>query len=227
MSVALALDTSTRCASVAASRGATLVEFDLEPERAHVSDLLPALVRALAELGARAPEIELIAVGLGPGSFTGLRVGIATARGLARATGARTFGMASSELVAQSALAPGQSALWIQDARGGAYHVARFERAADGVLTTVMPACVANPEETSALIAELAPRTLVWTDEGAEPLCVAAARDDLVIARTPRPRAATLLELAAERCASVGAATPTDALEPLYLRPFAARARKR
>ena len=83
----LALDTTTRAGSVAVVRdGAVLSEVIGDPAITHGARLPSDLVRALDCAGVPASELDLLAVAAGPGSFTGLRVGIATMQGLAMAS---------------------------------------------------------------------------------------------------------------------------------------------
>jgi tRNA threonylcarbamoyladenosine biosynthesis protein TsaB len=82
----LALDTSTPICAVAALDGArVLAEDDRASEQRHGELLLPRIRDVLATAGLAPAALELIAVGIGPGSFTGLRTGLATAKGLALA----------------------------------------------------------------------------------------------------------------------------------------------
>ena len=224
MSVSIALDTSTRTPSIAVRSKSTLVEQHLEPEHAHASDLLPALERALDELEARPAEIELVAVGLGPGSFTGLRVGIATARGLARSTQAGVIGLPSGEIIAQRELEAGHEALHVQDARGGTFYVSHFARDAAGRVRSVAPARLAVPEELGEILTSL-PAVQLWADAGALQLIEQEGWREVSL-HDPRPHASCLLEMAEKRAQSRDW-TPSAELEPLYLRPFAARVRRR
>lgn len=85
----LALDTSTPLGSVAVggAGGEVLARRLLRRQGAHASALLPAVHEALEEAAATPEEIEGVVVGAGPGSFTGVRVAAATAKGLVRALG--------------------------------------------------------------------------------------------------------------------------------------------
>jgi tRNA threonylcarbamoyladenosine biosynthesis protein TsaB len=80
----LALDTATSACTVAVVNGDTvLAELSLQVPRAHSTRLMPLVAQAIAESGIRKTEIDAFAVGVGPGSFTGLRIGLATIKGLA------------------------------------------------------------------------------------------------------------------------------------------------
>src|SRR6185369_737378 len=88
----LALETSTSRGSVALWReGALVLDEVFTADRSHSSALFPILERARV----LAPRIDAIAVGLGPGSYAGVRIAIAAGLGLAMADGARLLGLAS------------------------------------------------------------------------------------------------------------------------------------
>ena len=89
----LGLDTSTSAASACVLRAdGEAFELGPPPERlqlppAHASELMPAVADAMSRAGVRWGDLDAIAVGVGPGAFTGLRIGIATARALATGSG--------------------------------------------------------------------------------------------------------------------------------------------
>lgn len=84
----LALDTATSACTVAVVDGDNvLAELSLQVPRAHSTRLMPLIAQAIAESGLLRTELDALAVGVGPGSFTGLRIGLATVKGLAFALG--------------------------------------------------------------------------------------------------------------------------------------------
>lgn len=88
MSVRLAFDTATALGSVAvAVRGEVVARVFLEDQRAHAARLVPSIRQVLDAGGVELEEVEEVVVGSGPGSFTGVRVAAATAKGLVRALG--------------------------------------------------------------------------------------------------------------------------------------------
>lgn len=116
----LSLDTTTRAGSVAVVRGDdVLAEIVGEASRTHGERLPHDLERALEAASVTIDQVELLAVMAGPGSFTGLRVGIAAMQGLATATGLRIFpasALAALALVAADDQAP--IATWVDAQRG-------------------------------------------------------------------------------------------------------------
>ena len=100
----LALDTTTPRASVALLDAAGVVaEERAVSEAGHSRWVLPAVEALLAARGLEPAAIELVAVTTGPGSFTGLRVGLGTAQGLALASGRRCVGVPTLDVLAHTA----------------------------------------------------------------------------------------------------------------------------
>lgn len=94
--VVLALETATPCGSVAlVGPDRCLGEYSLNTETTHSRRLLAGIEWLLEQTGLSWERIDAIAVSLGPGSFTGLRIGLATAKGLCLATGKPLLGVAS------------------------------------------------------------------------------------------------------------------------------------
>ncbi|MCP4537582.1 MAG: tRNA (adenosine(37)-N6)-threonylcarbamoyltransferase complex dimerization subunit type 1 TsaB [Chloroflexi bacterium] len=97
----VAIDTSTGYASLALHDGFRVrIEHTWESPRRHTVELSPRLVAALDQLGVDADHLSGVAVTRGPGSFTGLRVGIAVAKGLALARGLPLIGVPTLDVVA-------------------------------------------------------------------------------------------------------------------------------
>jgi tRNA threonylcarbamoyladenosine biosynthesis protein TsaB len=126
----LVLDTATAATVAGVTLGDGVVERRHDPapgERpGHVSQALALIEAALAGAGTSLGALERIGVGVGPGSFTGLRIGIATARGLAHATG---LPLAAVSTLGALAVAAGDGpVLAVLDARRGEAFVALWER---------------------------------------------------------------------------------------------------
>ncbi len=97
----LALDTSTSWASVALYDGrSVLAEETWHAQRRHGDELFPTIERLLAHARTTLAEIDRVAVATGPGSFTGLRVAIAAAQGIARGAGAALVGVSTLDVLA-------------------------------------------------------------------------------------------------------------------------------
>jgi tRNA threonylcarbamoyladenosine biosynthesis protein TsaB len=112
--IVLGFDTSTRATAVALRLpGGVGVEARDDPPAGahpgHATRLLDMAGRLLSDAGIAWSEVDRIAVGLGPGTFTGLRVGVATARGLAQSLGVELVGVPSTLALAMPALASEQA----------------------------------------------------------------------------------------------------------------------
>jgi tRNA threonylcarbamoyladenosine biosynthesis protein TsaB len=120
----LAFDTASRATAVAlAAPGGVWERRDDPPsgERpGHATRLLPLISTVMSEAGLEWPEIDRIAVGLGPGTFTGLRIGVATAKALSQASGAALVGVSTLQALALAAPETEHDAvLGVLDARRG------------------------------------------------------------------------------------------------------------
>jgi tRNA threonylcarbamoyladenosine biosynthesis protein TsaB len=142
----LAIDTATEGAAVAVHDGdRVLASARAGDARHHNEVLVPTIGAVLEEAGRARTEVTDIAVGVGPGPYTGLRVGLATARTLALAWGARVHGVCSLDALAAQAVADGLSGEFLvaTDARRREVHTARYVATADGVARTAGPDVVA------------------------------------------------------------------------------------
>ena len=118
----VAIETATETVGVAVrSDSGTQAAFTLEGRRRHVEILVPAMEHLVAQVGLAVTDLDLVAVDLGPGLFTGLRVGVAAAKGLARSLGIGVIGLSSLEILAQAAAECGHGGhvLAAVDARRG------------------------------------------------------------------------------------------------------------
>lgn len=212
----IAIETSTRTGSVALDWNGRRLARELTGERAHAADLLPKLLALLEEVG-EGPDCtpDLIALGRGPGSYTGLRIGAATALGLARATGATLVGVPSLEALALAELRPGQIGSCAFDARAGRFYYARYLREEDGVTELTPPAAVTAEELRGSLVQG----DILFADK--TPACSAAlAAEKAQTVRTGSiPRAEAILALGIQRFVS----GQQGSVSPLYLRRFGER----
>jgi tRNA threonylcarbamoyladenosine biosynthesis protein TsaB len=130
----LGFDTSTAATAVCVLRQDDR-EFELipEPERlegppAHARELMPAVAELMESAGLGFRDLDAVAVGVGPGTFTGLRIGVSTARSLALAAEVELRPVSSLAALAEGI--PGPSRLALIDAKRGELFAALFERGA-------------------------------------------------------------------------------------------------
>jgi tRNA threonylcarbamoyladenosine biosynthesis protein TsaB len=210
----LALDTTTRAGSVALVEDDRVVEERAgDASRSH-GERLPG---ELASLGAPWPTIDVFAVASGPGSFTGLRIGIATMQGLAVATGRRVVGVSTLEALAQCAsarlTAGALVGAWVDAQRGEVFSA--IYRVADAPLFTperiveIESPAVASPDVTRAAWAGRNLTEVFFTGDGA-----ARYLDGV---ESPPLLAGAIGRMAAVR-ASRGLDVSPAGLQPLYVR---------
>jgi tRNA threonylcarbamoyladenosine biosynthesis protein TsaB len=124
----LGLDTATPAVTVALHDGgqplAQLVTVDAHR---HAELLAPAIAKVVADAGAAQSDLTGIAVGVGPGPYTGLRVGLVTARVLGAALGIPVYGVCSLDIIAADVDAGGDDFLVATDARRRELYWARYD----------------------------------------------------------------------------------------------------
>jgi len=145
--IVLALDAASPSPSVALLSRDGIHEERLPLDRRASEALLPAIRRVLAGAGVALDETARIAVCAGPGSFTGLRVGLATAWGLARATGAALETVSTLEALAEAARSlAGGRAVAVLDAGRGDLVLERFDLTGSRARSLGPPVLVAANE---------------------------------------------------------------------------------
>ncbi len=164
MTWTLGIDTSHIVAVGLARDGQPVARAVVDDTRAHAEELMPSVLRACAEAGIELTDIDEYAVGMGPGPFTGLRVGVATAWTLAHASGRPVHGVCSLDVVARQWVAAGAPDEFVvaADARRKELYWARYR--ADG--TRIDGPNVTAPAELPALpVAGAVPETYRATVE--------------------------------------------------------------
>lgn len=223
----IAIDTSHAAGSVAACDGAARAERSLGAAGEHARLLAAAITQAAAELGWTPADAELVAVVRGPGSFTGLRVGVATAKGIAWANGARLVGVSAFEVVAARAAAEAgwhdrPLAIAFDAGRGDVFAAAATPMAAGGWRISAGELLPAD-----RWIAALAPGSRT-SGPALEPLAerLVAAGHHLPPTAAWFPAAGVAAELGIAR-ARAGSVDAPESLVPDYLRPSYADERLR
>ena len=139
--IILSLDTTTRAGSAAVLRGASvLAEIAGDGSRTHGERLPADLVRVLELAAVRLTDVERFAVAAGPGSFTGLRIGIATVQGLAMASGRLVVPVSTLEALARAGASEGRPVGAWMDAQRGEVFAALYAPDGGGVLVAPVSA---------------------------------------------------------------------------------------
>lgn len=180
--------------------------------------MVPALIdAALAQAGVAIGALDGVAVSIGPGSFTGLRIGLGLAKGLCFARGLPLVAVPTLEALAHVANAPvGATVCAALDARRRECWAALFRVGADGAMVRLADDFTAAPD---ALAARLPDGAIVVGDAGAAYAEVLGARAAAVLpAEASEPSGGVVARLGARRLARGEQADP-GTLEPTYVRP--------
>jgi tRNA threonylcarbamoyladenosine biosynthesis protein TsaB len=220
MATVLGIDTATADAAVAVTRDGDLVEERLsgpgpDGRPRHSQTVLADAEAAVAEAGGW-EEVGLIAVGTGPGSYTGLRIGIATARALAQSLGVGLAGVSTLDVLARAIgehpQAEGRSRLAAIDARRGQLFASLYDRAGE----LVWGPMVAAPADVAGRLMAMGAAPLAAGDGALRFL------QDLEAAGATVPAEGDPVHRIAARhlclLAEAEAPQPPEEIEPQYLR---------
>ena len=143
----LAIETATEACSAALRCGDALIERSEIAPRRHAELILPMIESLLAEAGIARAQLDGIAVGRGPGAFTGVRLAIAVAQGLALALDIPVVPVSSLAALAQDAPYGGAAILAVIDAHMGEIYAGAFRRGADGLVEALGEESVGKADE--------------------------------------------------------------------------------
>ncbi|MCX8045087.1 MAG: tRNA (adenosine(37)-N6)-threonylcarbamoyltransferase complex dimerization subunit type 1 TsaB [Desulfobacterota bacterium] len=214
----LAVETATTTCSVALASDTSILAEMLLHEQHHSENVIPLIERLVADAVCVRHEIGCIAVDIGPGSFTGLRVGISTAQGLAFALGCPIVGVSSLEILAQQVTAPEASVCPMIEAPRGQVYTCLYKMDPNGRLAMSREPTVARPDVWVRLLSG----TVVFTGLGALRYrnLIAASYSGRALFMIPplaQPRASTLAVIAWEAYREGRACIP-ELLKPQYIR---------
>lgn len=160
---ALALETSGRLGSIALFCDGALVEERTYPHGLqHAAAIVPMIDSLCRERSIAPKQLEQIYISIGPGSFTGLRVGVTLAKTLAFSTGAKIVAVPSVDILVENLPADAANAIIVLDAKRGQIFTARYARNADGNWINVEPAHL----DTLAKMIERSPKPVHLIGEG-------------------------------------------------------------
>ena len=230
----LALDTTTRSGSVAlVTDDRIVIERSGDPARTHAERLPADILGVLHDAGVTLAAVDVFAVACGPGSFTGLRIGIATLQGMAFVNGRRIVPVSALEALAQigSQLLPAGAvvAAWIDAHRrevfSAPYRVAEGPPFAPARLTEMDAPAVGGPASTLSRWMASATVPSVFIGDGAVMYADVLAGRGAVI---PTPALAGAIGTMAVHRARAGDTVDPAGVQPLYIRrPDAELARER
>lgn len=209
----LAIDTSTRYAGVALADGWRVVSCRSWYSAVnHTAELMPAVAETLGAAGVTVKDLEGIAVALGPGGFSALRVGMSVAKGLALAADKPLAGVGTLDLEAWHYRAAGLPVCALLDAGRGEVATALFKEG-----NRARPDSIVSPEELAAEVGD----TTLFCGEGLQPygelLRQRLGSRAVVAGNAPAARLYALAALGRERL-EAGDGDEVATLQPYYLR---------
>jgi tRNA threonylcarbamoyladenosine biosynthesis protein TsaB len=219
MARALAIETSARTGSLASVEdGRVLAEDQFPHGLKHAAEIIPRLDALCRGQGWSPGDVRELYVSVGPGSFTGLRIGITLAKTLAFATGARLVAVPTVRVLARNAPPEARHLALVLDAKRDQIYTARFDR-----MSFNAPWTEAEPAHLDSLVSVLArsPRPIHLLGEGIPYHQKFIPRSDPAVIVTPEslwcPRAAAVAE-EGMRMAKAGEFTDPQQLLPIYIR---------
>ncbi|MHA3759492.1 tRNA (adenosine(37)-N6)-threonylcarbamoyltransferase complex dimerization subunit type 1 TsaB [Yersinia enterocolitica] len=216
----LAIDTATEACSVALwNNGEVQALFELCP-REHTQRILPMVQQVLAESGLSLQQLDALAFGRGPGSFTGVRIGIGIGQGLALGADLPMIGISTLQTMAQGAfrLTGASRVLAAIDARMGEVYWGEFERNDEGVWLGDASEAVMTPAQALEHAHSLSGTwSTVGTGWQTYPDLISGSGVVLVDGEITLPHAEDMLPLALSSLVN-GQVVNVENAEPVYLR---------
>ncbi|NLY75030.1 MAG: tRNA (adenosine(37)-N6)-threonylcarbamoyltransferase complex dimerization subunit type 1 TsaB [Firmicutes bacterium] len=221
----LGLDTATPWGALAlGDETDVFLEISLRSGKGGGEYLLSILNRMLVKTGRSLREVELIAAGTGPGSYTGIRVGLAAAKGLAEGLKVPVLGVDTLRIIAENAVFAGEWVAAVIDARRGSVYAALYRNGAHG-LQEYWPPCYTDAESFALKLTEL-PGVVICGDGSKSYRRIWERIPGLRVGPVTwdRPSAANLIQIAA-RLRAAGITEAGLGLSPSYLRRVEAEVR--
>ena len=227
----LAIESATESASCALTQdGKVVAEFTLQNKQTHSQTLLPMIDAMCAMTGTKPDDLDVVAVSRGPGSFTGLRIGAATGKGIAlpfdtkMASVPTLYGMACAIREASDRLI-----VPVIDARRQHVYAAAYSAGKDGTLTEELGECAISSADLTGKLQALG-RQVLLTGDGVKvvlPALLSAGLDVRVCPPSLSYARAAGVALAAQSMADRGELITSDAMAPVYLRLSQAERKRR
>jgi tRNA threonylcarbamoyladenosine biosynthesis protein TsaB len=213
----LSVETATLAGSVALSRGEeVLAAWAGDSGVSHSNTLLYDIDKVLAEAGVELSEIDLFAVATGPGSFTGLRIGIATVKGLAATLDRPTAGVPTLHAVALAG-GPSPRSVALLPAGRGEVFAQLFSVTKEGLVTELDKATHISPQRLLEKYGSL--ESVLWCGEGAIANRALFVGDSRWQTAPPVSNLAAYVASLALRKFSESQLEHPNALQAIYVRP--------
>ncbi|MCL1058703.1 tRNA (adenosine(37)-N6)-threonylcarbamoyltransferase complex dimerization subunit type 1 TsaB [Shewanella gelidimarina] len=213
----LALDTCTESCSAALTHNSNVFSEQADAPREHSQRLLPMVKSVLSQADIKLTEVDLIAYGRGPGSFTGIRICTSITQGLALGQSLPVIGISTLATMAQAAIENGANqVLAAIDARMGEVYWGQYINV-DGVATLVNEEVVSAPEAVVLSLNEAHTITACGTGFDAYPQLLALA-GGLTVCELAKYPDAKFMAILAQKGHALGLSTSVDELTPVYLR---------
>jgi tRNA threonylcarbamoyladenosine biosynthesis protein TsaB len=163
----IVIDTSSAAVSVAVVEGETVLgEFFIQTERTHSQQLLPMAASLLESLGLSVRQLDAVAVCVGPGSFTGVRIGISTAKGFAQPFDLPVYRFSSTRLLSAGAGVFEGIVVSAMDAKRGNVYYGIYRRRAQSV-ETLEEGILSLEDLKTAILERFAGERVLWMGDAA------------------------------------------------------------
>ena len=223
--IILALDTTENTAAAAILDGENILASEtLGLTKTHSETMLPILSELLTKCGRTFEDIDLYACAAGPGSFTGVRIGVAVIKGLAFGRNKPCMGVSAVEALAENLRGADGIVCPGMDARRGQLYNALFESRPDGTLTRLTEDRTISASELLAELKDKYPEKPVYLCGGGYAIMKKTFGSEIRVAHTPAsliPESGVSVGLTALRhyTEDPASASTDRTLQPIYLRP--------